>query len=183
MQIKQKTISKRHLALSVVIALLLVAVGGYFVYAATSNNAPPNSAKSDQTQRYDKASDEEKDAGQQAKDETVEESDVKNPSSPSPSASSSPTVPIQITASAQNGSVYQIRVLINSVVSESTCTLVLEQGNSRVTKTASTQTLAQTSTCQGFDVPTSELSLGTWKTTISLSGSSQGSVTGEIEVR
>jgi hypothetical protein len=44
--------------------------------------------------------------------------------------------------------------------------LTLSKNGQTVTKTAAVQALASESTCQGFDIPTSELSPGTWSLTL-----------------
>lgn len=179
MQIKQKRIGKKTL-FSAIIVLLAIIGGSYYLYY--SSNA--KQGDTEQSRQQEEATSEEKDAGQQAKDETVEENGFKKPESSNPPSSNSyQNIPIQISASSQNGSIYQIRVLINSVVPESACTLSLEMGSKRIVKTSVTQALAQTSTCKGFDIPISELLPGTWKMNVNISGNSQGSVAGEIEVK
>lgn len=77
-------------------------------------------------------------------------------------------VSLTISSVNQNGSTLQIRVLVGADENTGTCTLTLSSaGRSTVTETAGTQALASTSTCKGFDVPTSELSIGTWHALIS----------------
>lgn len=81
-------------------------------------------------------------------------------------------VQLTITSANQNGSDLQIGVLISAVENTGVCTLTLTSaGETTVTKTANTQALASTSTCQGFDVPVSELSAGTWHILIDYSSS------------
>lgn len=51
-----------------------------------------------------------------------------------------------------------IRVNIDQYLSSGTCTLTLSDGTSQLNKTASLVPSAATSTCEGFDIPISELS-------------------------
>jgi len=94
-------------------------------------------------------------------------------------------VQLTITAANQNGSILQIRALIGAVENTGVCTLTLTStGKTTVTKTADTQALASTSTCQGFDIPVSELSTGTWNILIQYSSPSlTGSVTQDVTIK
>jgi flagellar basal body-associated protein FliL len=180
MQIKHPSQKKKIIIITAAVIVLLTIIG-YVAYAFFLQNKPAD------TTNLSPATSEEQKAGDQAKEATVNNdtgsNSSKNSESPSPSASPS-TVAMRITASSQNGNVYQIRSLIESVVSKGTCTLTLTQANKTITKTAATQALAQTSTCQGFDIPVSELAIGTWDVKINLSGSGfSGSTTGTINVQ
>ena len=79
------------------------------------------------------------------------------------------TANITITASSQNGSVYQVRTLISIVAREGTCTLTMTRGTETVTNSSGVQAGPSSSTCQGFDVPVEELSPGNWEITIGFS--------------
>lgn len=93
-------------------------------------------------------------------------------------------VPIRVTAKSQNGNLYQLRTQIDGLFSTGLCTLTITKGQQTVTKTASIQALAQTSTCQGFDIATSELSPGMWNIQLSFtSDQSRGSIVDTIEVK
>jgi amino acid transporter len=74
-----------------------------------------------------------------------------------------------ITSANQNDGILQIRVLIESVTTNGTCSLTLsKQGEQSVSRETGIQALASTSTCKGFDVPVSELSNGVWNIDISI---------------
>lgn len=108
------------------------------------------------------------------------------PSAPTPiSGSTQKSVSVTITSANQNGSTLQIRALIGAVEDTGTCTLTLSQtGHQTVTKTAGIQALASTSTCQGFDVPTSELSTGVWHATITYDSSTlTGATTKDVTIQ
>ena len=93
-------------------------------------------------------------------------------------------VQIIITSANQNGTILQIRSQIGAVEDTGTCTLLLTStGQTDITKTANAQALANTSTCQGFDVPTSELSNGLWHISISYSSSTlTGTATQDVTI-
>lgn len=118
-------------------------------------------------------------------------SSVKTGSSDTPAAptttpgSALKSVQVSFTTAKQNDSTLQIRVLIGAVENTGTCTLVLSRaGQTSVTKTASTQALSSSSTCQGFDIPTSELSTGTWQALITFESSTlAGTATESIPVK
>lgn len=89
-----------------------------------------------------------------------------------------------ISAAAQNEGIVQIRALIGSVVGTGTCALTLSSGTNTVTRSVGIQALPSSSTCQGFDIPVSELTPGVWDILITASYNSQTvSVTGKVEVR
>ncbi len=180
--VTKKTFPKKIIIASAVI-ILLVAGALTYVYAfngnlfgwKASNNVPSGNNKID----YGPATSEQQKAGTNTKTSSAD-----TPPAPTPIPSSTKkNVQVTITAANQNGSILQIRALIGAVENTGTCTLVLTRaGQSSVTKTAGTQALSSTSTCQGFDVPTSELSTGTWQALITydshtLTGSATKSIT------
>ena len=162
-----KFLSKKILLVSVIFLLVVMAVLAY-VYALNGNlfgwkiaqNTPttinygpptPNQLQNGTTIKSNNASPNSTSGSDQ-------------PSAPTPiSESSQKSVSVSITAANQNGPTLQIRVLIGVVENKGACTLTLEQtGQKTVTKTAGTQALASSSTCQGFDIPITELSTGVW---------------------
>lgn len=78
-----------------------------------------------------------------------------------------------------------IRVNIDQLIGENgTCALALSRSGYRdITKSVNTMDNPSSSTCQGFDIPLSEVRSGTWQITIHLSaGGKLGTITGEISV-
>lgn len=148
--------------------------------------------KNQSDKQQDKTSDakQQKAAGEQTKSNAIDASNGKaeandTPPAPQPiEGTSKSSVGVTMTASTQNGSVYQMRFQIDSPTTDGTCTLTLTKGSSTVTKTANVQALAKISTCQGFDVPVSELSPGQWSAHLSYESSTlTGSTTSTITVR
>lgn len=182
MKIKSQSNKKKIAIVALLlVAILVAAAGAYYYITSRQNSSTQNQVN------LSPATEEEKKAGDQSKDQTVNDtssnSSKNNPTDPSTPATST-NLPMRISASSQNGSVYQIRTIIDGIVANGTCKLVLTKDSQTVTKTAATQALAQSSTCQGFDVPTSELSPGTWQVALSFtSEATTGSTTGSIEVK
>lgn len=127
-------------------------------------------------------------AGDQAKSNAVDASNGKaeandTPEAPQPiEGSNKSNVGVSMTASAQNGSMYQMRFQIDAPTSDGVCTLTLTKDSSTVTKTANVQALAKISTCQGFNVPVDELSPGQWNVNLTyesdqLTGSTATTIT------
>lgn len=180
----QKRINKLYFIIP--LAVILVLAGGTTAYLLASRG------NDQQSQKAEEISKQEVEAGNQAKNETVNSSDEAKSETPADkgdqgdSSAGQPgeKVAMSITASAQNAGTYQIRTLIQALIPGGTCTLQLTKGSSVVTKTAGVSLFAQTSTCQGFDVPVSELSTGTWSAKVTFEGDSKsGETTTDIEVR
>ncbi len=162
--IKQK--SKKTLIIIIAAAVVLLTGSSAFAYF---NKLGPFSSSQNPNVNTKAATKEQQDAGQQVKQEKADE-DAKSkpsgsdqPAAPVPQPSGKSTVTVSITAANQNSGMLQIRNLIEAVDSTGTCTLTLtKSGSTTVTKTAGVQALASSSTCQGFNIPVSELSKGTW---------------------
>lgn len=186
--IKGKTRKKKIIIIA--IAIILLGSGSVGAYMALHNSSDSDSSKKKDESSGTKTdsnppSQEQIDAGNQQKQQTA--GDASKPSStPSDAPATNPTgqLGVTITAANQNGSVINIRTLINEIVSSGTCTLTLQKGSQIVRKIASVQALANSSTCQGFDIPTSELSGGAWQLTVAVSaGGKSGSATQTITIQ
>lgn len=84
------------------------------------------------------------------------------PASPSSQVSKRPVL-IEISAINQTDSTLQIRALIPTLTNTGICTVTLTKNQATVSRTAAVQPLANSSTCEGFDIPLSNLSSGTWQ--------------------
>lgn len=73
----------------------------------------------------------------------------------------------------------QIRSIISGAVSNSgNCTLELIKGDIIILKTSETYALPSSSTCKGFDINKSELSIGLWQIKLTVNmGSKESSIT------
>jgi len=146
------------------LVLLLLVAGAVFAYMQLSTK---NDSDTVDTINTEKPTNEQIKAGNDTKTDTIESDNSKNPETPTTPTSKMPT--LTITAANQNGATVQIRTLIDSVISSGTCTLVMTQGESSITRTVNVQALSSSSTCMGFDIPTSDLAQnGEWTIAITL---------------
>lgn len=105
---------------------------------------------------------------------TVEKSDVAQAGSdPSPvpvpsDEGGKPTVGLILSSANKNDPNLQVRVIIQAVTATGECVLALKNQSSGTVKTYSSgvQPLSSTSTCKGFDIPLTDLSLGVWTLTL-----------------
>lgn len=194
---KSSSTSKTKVAIIITCVLLLICASlMVYVYAFNGNLLGWQANNSMDSSGNKPATSEQKQAGETKKQETVEKSEVSpeaRPATQTPEASKPTAAPsdarsdtaVSITAANQNGNTLQIRALISSIDSSGTCTLTISQsGRPNVTKTAPIQTLAHNSTCQGFDISTSELTTGSWTITLTYDGAqTKGTATQEITIR
>lgn len=164
---------KKKIIVFIPVVVLITAVFLLYAINAWDVSKPEDSISSEID--YNPPTKEQIDDGNRIKKETVnpDKSSTPNNSSVEMSLVSSTTV---------SGNL-NIRVLIDGIRS-GTCTIALSSGSRSVIKTVPTQTYANSTTCQGFDIPTSELSPGKWTYTISgsFNDDSSSKVTGEVEL-
>lgn len=191
MKIKRNSIvsGKKSLIIVGMFALLFTGfVSAYFfLYKASTNSVERRSPIN-----YGTATDDQKKAGEQTKENSVNPNDS---SKPNTSGSDQAANPIQqdsgkgrvsatLTTANQKGSTLQIRFDLGTITNSGTCTLILKKGGSTVTKTAGVQALAGSSACTGFDVATSELSPGTWQVALHFEDNSLvADTTGSVDVK
>jgi len=169
-------ISKKVVLIVVVILLIAAGIAGYYYLQFSKNNTSPNTTGTQDTTEkkvndinLNNPTNEQVQAGKDTKKDTVNNS---TPDTPTPSESSFNAT---ITAANQNGSLLQVRTLIDTLSTKGTCELTLSQGSKVVVKTADIQASANSSTCKGFDVPVSELSSGDWKLSLKVTIGTQTS--------
>lgn len=179
---------KKTIVLIVIIALAL-SIGVFFIVRALTT-ADEQKSKSGGIDYNNPTQD------QQENGTTIKGNSINSePSKPAPSGSDQPPAPISspgsskkivevtVSASNQNGNIFQIRSFISAVVDSGTCTLVLKKvDQATITQTAGIQPSATTSSCKGFDIPVDGLSKGNWQATISfenneLTGSAAKTIT------
>lgn len=175
MKIPTPKVSKKKIVLIIIVIILLVAgsLGAYlyafkgklFGWSPLADNKSKGSSIN-----YDKPTKEQKQTGDDTKKQTVTKEEAKpntggsdQTPAPNPQPSGKSKVNMMISAANQNGALLQVRSLISTVTNSGTCTITLTKAGQTVAKTAGVQALASDSTCQGFDIPTSELSPGTWQ--------------------
>lgn len=178
--IKKTNRKKIAIICAVIIALIAVAVGAYLILVKT-----PSQSKQEQVTNLQPATQSQINAG-----DTIKQTATENGSKPSASHTDTPTptsgsqVDVTITAANQNGANFSVRALIGELTTSGTCTLTLTKSSTEVTKTSPIQALANSSTCQGFDIPTSQLSSGVWHLTLTVSTSDKtGSAAKDISIQ
>lgn len=151
MKIKNKKSSsaKRYLLPILIIVALLV--GGGYVYALSndffqeSNNLPESSQLETQNDPI---------PDRLVPSDNTDKDKLGDTEEPEEGAT------VSITAANINDSILQVRGLISSVVSDGSCVLEISGGPEFKEFTAKVQPGPSSSTCQGFDVDTSELGSG-----------------------
>lgn len=162
----EKHKQKKWIIITAIFTLLIAGgIAGAVYYmnrsqpVADSNNEPDYTRKID----LEAATNDQQKAGNDIKKDSIEKDQEAEQQEPTQN------IPVNITAANQNSGTLQIRSLIESIVSDGTCTLTLSRDGKQITKTSGVQTMSSSSTCQGFDVPVAELSAGTWTVTLNVS--------------
>lgn len=184
MNIPNKKSSRKKIIIGALLVLVIIAAGtAAYVYAFQPKEDASSESSSSKPKvnkvNNDPPTDEQIKAGQDIKQESVE-----NSTAPAPSNPSTPLV-VSITSANQNGETVSVRSLVDTVASQAgTCSLVATNGAKSITKTAATQAYPNGSTCQGFDIPVSELGMGNWniKLTVTI-GMQTGSATQSLDIK
>jgi flagellar basal body-associated protein FliL len=183
MEITQKKSKKIYIIITII--AVFVAALSYYIFAMNGSIFGWKFKKADDSSiNLAPPTDEQTKAGQQVKQETIENNQGKpNSSDDTPDTTTSDTLSVGFSAVNQNDNKLQVRIMVQEVPSSGTCTLTLTNGSQTVTKTASVYPTAAISTCQGFDVPVSELSSGAWSVTVDVvSGTKNGRVTTSFQI-
>ena len=182
MQIHQTSKRRPLKIVLLIIVLLLLLVGGWLFWThhyqkwpflpPTAKDAPVN------TVDYGTPSNQQTSAGASTKAQVAEQ--AKQQETQTGTTSTTTDIPVTITA-VQPGDTVMVRAIVQSVTSSATCRLDMSGPSGKTyTATAGTQALAESSTCQGFNIPMSALAAGTWRVTITVTdGSHSGTATAE----
>jgi cytoskeletal protein RodZ len=160
MKLKSKSSKKKIIIILLCVAAVIAIAGsGYAIYKMNQNNQ-----QDQDTAEFKDANpiSEESEEKQQSYEEQKKEQGAEHTEDTAPDA----PLTVTFTSVEQQDSIVRVRATVDALVSEGTCTLTLTKNGESVTKTAATFVTAHTSTCQGFDIPTSELSAGTWDVTL-----------------
>lgn len=192
MKIKPQRTRFNKAIIAIGIVVFVVACALIYIYAFNGSilgwNA--NTRTAENSTNLDKPTKEQKEAGDQAKKDTINDSVKPNtnnsdqPLAPtSQDGNNKNNVDVIFTSVSQNGELLQLRSLISVVESSGSCTLTLTSGSQTITKTSATQAQSNSSTCMGFDIPVNELNTGSWLARLNYSGAfSAGSATKNIEI-
>lgn len=124
------------------------------------------------------------DSGNDVKKQTITKDQSSKPNTATSTATAPQPFTVTVSASGKTDQTFQVRVLIDKLMSDGVCTILLQKDGATITKTAKTQALSSSSTCQGFDIPLSSLSSGTWSYTITVTDSdgTNSAVNGSIAI-
>lgn len=158
---------KKTIILGSIIVACLLATGAMAItktgpFAPTTKSSAGVNAQDDTSKETPQDSTSDNTDTPDGSEKTPVENEPSDPSLPSDAVAAS------ITSANQNGNTLQIRTLIEAVNSSGNCKLTLNKDGVTRTYTAGTQAQASTSTCKGFDVPISDLSIGSWNVAIDI---------------
>ncbi len=166
--------------IGIIIVVFLLAVAGFLYYTHHFRTWPfqpsTTDSRTDNGVSYSTSTSEQSKTGNDLK-ETVGDAAKNGNTGDQPSTT---TIPVTITA-VQPGSTVYIRANIERVSSTGVCKLTMNGPNGKTySASAPTQPLASSSTCQGFNVPMSNLVPGVWRISITVEdGSATGTATTE----
>ena len=187
MKIHTATNKKRTVLIATLLALLLVAAATYSIFVLNNRQSTDDSAATDSSSlNFGEPTDGEVASGIDAKKETVK-NDGKitgdEVSAQTPSESNS-GAKVTVVAVYKSGSDIRIQTSISPIVSAGSCKLTAtKSGSSSYTSTVAVQALPSNSTCEGFTVPQSNFSPGTWRFSVEYSNDSETSVDSkELEI-
>jgi len=185
MQISKRNTGKRKIAIILATLITLAAVAIATAVLAKIGPFEPKDNGTDTHVNLDKPSDEQVKAGEAIKKDSVNSGD-KGASSgsdsstpPSPSSSGNTTdVTMNITAANQDSDTLYIRTLIQLVTSSGSCQIKMNGPNGKTySATSNVQAVSSSSTCEGFNIPTSNLSAGNWTINVTFSNGSYSAAT------
>ena len=161
--------------------IIALAALGWLTYAYSQQQWPfsalaANSATAPQnTINYSEPTKDQIATGALAKEQAAKNATTQ-PTTPSNNSS----IPVSFT-SVQPGETVYIRTLIGTVTSGATCSLTMSGPNGKsYTASVGIQALSNSSTCQGFNMPMSNLAPGKWTITVKVTdGTSTGTATTE----
>ena len=185
MNINKKVSKKSIIIVAGILLLVGIGAGAYFIL---QNNADRDTNRSVNDVDYGKATDEQIKTGEDIKDNSNPDdpNQVGSDKAPQPTPGENgnkAAAPVTITASVQNGNVIQVRTLISVMTDTGECVITFTQQSTTVVKKAPVQSLPNGTTCAGFNIPVSELGVGTWQYTVTFENETmKGSTASNITV-
>jgi hypothetical protein len=170
MRIHRPTHTKKTIGIISILIIALILISTATAYYLKTW---PFATTLDSSINLNEATQEEKDAGTRAKEQSLDNSKTQVGSDPAPApqpieGSDKKSVHMEITASNQDQSNLYVRSMIQTVTNTGTCTLTMtHSSHTSYTATADVQALSSSTTCKGFNVPLEQLTKGTWKITLS----------------
>lgn len=155
----------------ILICLVVIVASGFTAYALTTNSAQKNKASqpasgdTTPTINTEAPTNDQVQAGSDTKTNTIKENDTPQKND----------LKASITYTQVNNQEVRIGTLIETLVSDGTCTLTAtKSGEKAVSQGVSIQALSNSSTCKGFSIPLSSFtSKGSWDYTIKIDSNGQ----------
>ena len=188
MKIQTKNTHKKKIMLAVVSLLLLSATILAYAYYTKSGPFQQDSltkpATKDEKVAGIDAKKQSLDTLENAKSKTSSGSDPLPAPTPSENGGKS-TIGMEITAANQNGDTLNIRTLIQTISSTGTCSLEMTGPNgNKYTATTEVYALPSSTTCKGFDIPTTELTTGDWTISVTFENEKvKGTATKQVTIQ
>ena len=193
MRVQKKSSKKRLIIILSIVGVLLIGGGMYAYVARPFSSDISDDSSSKNTDKKDKKDETSDDSSESA--DTNTSIDQTAPSQPRETEKdiqpdyegSNPNTSASLTGAINYKSVsggnLVIRTTINQLLTSGTCTLTLTNGSKTVTRSTNIAQNPSSSTCQGFDVPTSELGSGTWSISIAIaSGDKTGTLSDNVSL-
>ncbi len=180
----QKKKTNKKLIITIVALLLAISVGAivYSLFIAPSKQTD-DGATPKNSQVSDKASGD----GEKAVDEDnskpvthESEKDIQQPYE-GEDINNAPSLTGVVNYKTVVGETLVLRTTIHQLVPSGTCNLTMTNGQKTVTRSSQIMQNPSSSTCEGFDIPTAELSGGKWNIQITISsGDKTGTITDTV---
>lgn len=182
-----KTKKRNRIHHPVITVIIILLMAGAFVVIAKiffdQNSLSEPAPEKTKIIQPDPETPQKKEKPTQAEPASVDEDNKKPVQNEGPDPNISEYLTGAITASEVQDQVFILRINIDQYLSTGTCTLTMTKNGRTITKSAEIFASASTSSCQGFDLPVSELSSGLWDINIKLqSGSRTGNISGKANL-
>lgn len=166
MKIENRKSNKKFMMASLAIAsIAILSLLSVYVFAFNGNffgwqPLPQNQTSQEASDEDTTPDPEAPPSDEQIKDgESIKRDSIENENKEQPETTS---LTITTARQASTGERLIIRTLIQRTTTQGSCSLTMSKDEERVTRTAILQALPNGSTCQGFDIPFSDLSPGVW---------------------
>lgn len=181
MNIKNKqNKSSKKVIITLVLLLLVIgtSVGAYIILNQNDSNSAQedkkNGTEKDKNSNSNKNKNDEYNSNNNPVEHESEKEITPGYEGENPNLNDSLTGSINYTGVAGNNLI--IRTTINQTISSGSCEISLTNGSTTVTRTSGIIPNPSSSSCEGFDIPTSELGSGNWEITIKITSNDKSGV-------
>lgn len=173
----------KKLLLVIAAVVLIVAAAGTYAIIRSGDNQDPTKQQAENTSQDDTENSDDSSKNDSNTSVEAEKHITTQYAGDSANSNSKLTGILNYKAVTDNNLV--LRVTIDQTISSGTCALTLtdSSGGRVVTRSAGIIQNPSSSTCEGFNVPVSELGSGTWKIEVGVNGDNKtGAITGEVTI-